>query len=271
MVIFDRLMTALRGEKSEPRLSHDPSRLREGDVFLVSYPRSGNTWVRNIIAHLRWGGDKIQSLKDLDHLVPDVHRGLPRRDKHSLVIKSHNPFAHRRYREEFGYNRVIYLARSPFEVVRSYHHYLLTVNPRRRVESLRTFVDQFTSGSIWPGSWQEHVLSWNGVMKDKESLLVKYEDLQEDPTYQINRISSFLGYNLSAEEASQISDQCSRENMVELEREGSLVQKDYEFIRRSAGQRQAKRNLTDEQYSDIAQKTKRALDTLGYSSNRFER
>jgi len=41
------------------------------DTFLVSYPRSGNTWTRFLIANLLFQDQEV-SFMNIDYLIPDV-------------------------------------------------------------------------------------------------------------------------------------------------------------------------------------------------------
>jgi estrone sulfotransferase len=157
------------------------------DVFLVSYPRSGNTWVRSIVAEIIYGrsGDRLSGIS---RLVPDIHvqdidrmqLGYPR------VIKSH--FA---YTEQ--YKRVIYIARDPRDVCLSYYQYVRQRNNYRH--SLDRFIEEVCNGDIFPGTWHHHVMSWvfSGNHSKKDFLLIRYEDLKKDTCRTIGTISTFLG------------------------------------------------------------------------------
>src|SRR5881227_2930975 len=76
------------------------------DVFLVSYPRSGNTWIRFLIGNLIYPNDPV-TFANLEQRIPSIYtypnhvlRRLPR------VLKSHEVFDPR-------YPRVIYIVRDP--------------------------------------------------------------------------------------------------------------------------------------------------------------
>ena len=45
--------------------------IRPDDVFIVSYPKSGNTWVRFILANLLAPGERI-TFRNIDNYVADV-------------------------------------------------------------------------------------------------------------------------------------------------------------------------------------------------------
>ena len=266
--LLKRLMTS--GDDADAGTREDDlvqtaSRLREGDVFLVSYPRSGNTWLRNIVAHILYDESRIRSLKDLDWLVPDIYHGLPPRDDTTLVVKSHDTFSNRLFKRKHPYDRIVYVARHPFDVACSYHHYLHTINPDEWSGPLDDFVEAFTKGAVWPGSWHEHALSWQVAQKHREMIVLRYEDLRRRSLPEIQRLGRFLGRDLDKEQAARVSQRCSRENMVALEKKGSLVRDDYAFIRRSDQKRSTKEDLTDAHRAVNEHRCGEAIRTLGYA------
>ena len=88
------------------------------DVFLVSFPKSGNTWTRFLIANLAHP-EQPASFANLYELVPDPE-GTPKRIFDRIprprIIKSHECFDPR-------YPRVIYIVRDPRDVALSQYHY----------------------------------------------------------------------------------------------------------------------------------------------------
>jgi Sulfotransferase domain len=92
--------------------------VRHDDTFLVSYPRSGNTWTRFLIANLLHPNKSV-SFANIEHLIPDCEAMSSRylkRLSSPRVIKSHEYFDHR-------YKKVVYIVRDPRDVVLSYHSF----------------------------------------------------------------------------------------------------------------------------------------------------
>ncbi|HRF96062.1 MAG TPA: hypothetical protein PLZ51_12745, partial [Aggregatilineales bacterium] len=87
-------------------------RLREDDVFLLSYPRSGNTWTRAICVGILYPPNTVHSLKDLDDYIPDLNTRFPDHDHYSSprVIKSHQPYHQREgLQNDKLYGKFIYI------------------------------------------------------------------------------------------------------------------------------------------------------------------
>ncbi|MFY9661106.1 MAG: sulfotransferase domain-containing protein, partial [Terriglobales bacterium] len=61
------------------------------DIFLVSFPKSGNTWTRFLLANLRFPGEPA-TWANIDRLIPDP-MGTTKRDFDRMprprIIKSH--------------------------------------------------------------------------------------------------------------------------------------------------------------------------------------
>src|SRR5215475_9391593 len=82
------------------------------DTFLVSYPRSGNTWTRFLIANLRYPNRQV-SFTTLDEFIPDAcsqTKASLKRSQRPRLIKTHEYFDPR-------YKKVIYIVRDPRDVV----------------------------------------------------------------------------------------------------------------------------------------------------------
>jgi hypothetical protein len=64
------------------------------DVFITSYPRSGNTWTRFLIGNLIYPDGSL-SFNNIEQRVPEIHAHSDRamrRLRRPRVLKSHEPF-----------------------------------------------------------------------------------------------------------------------------------------------------------------------------------
>src|SRR5580692_6727366 len=108
------------------------------DTFLVSFPRSGTTWISCIAAELMFGVSP-PSIQTVTCFVPDIHdlpvrSGVPRAG--SYLVKSHLPLSEQLPSSD--YRRVIYLIRDPRDALLSYHRYFTAKYGYQG--DLRTFV-----------------------------------------------------------------------------------------------------------------------------------
>jgi hypothetical protein len=189
------------------------------DVFLVSFPKSGNTWVRFLVGNLicpdrpvTFANIHISVPCPLDTSTRDFER-IPR----PRIIKSHECFNPR-------YPRVIYIVRDPRDVVVSEYHFHRKVRLIADDLPIETFVERFMAGETDPrggwahGSWRENVLTWlNAREGDPRFLMLRYEDMMADTCRELRKIARFLGLNSTAAQLTQAVDKSSVARMRKLE------------------------------------------------------
>src|SRR3954464_1689718 len=149
------------------------------DTFIVSYPRSGNTWTRFLIANLLHPEVEV-GFANIDSFVPDTaalsSRAL-KRTRRPRVLKSHEYFDHR-------YPKVIYIVRDPRDVALSYYDFDRKYRHISDDYPLERYIDEFVAGKLkssdW-GTWGENVGSWTSTRgKRADFLLLRYEDMLAD-------------------------------------------------------------------------------------------
>ncbi len=206
------------------------------DTFLLSYPKSGNTWSRFLVANLLHAGEEVD-FSNINGIIPDTE-GTTKRYLNSLprprVLKSHQYFDPR-------YRRIIFIVRDPRDVVLSEYYWDIkrrAVNEDCRIED---FVERFVHGPVnHPfGTWGENVASWFYTRSAHPGfLLLKYESLQADPRHEVGRIARFLNLASDPDRIDFAIRQSSADRMRELERkQGHLwastkdTRKDKPFVR----------------------------------------
>tara|TARA_B100001057_G_scaffold430534_1_gene457332 strand:+ start:228 stop:1064 length:837 start_codon:yes stop_codon:yes gene_type:complete len=198
-------------------------------IWLASYPKSGNTWVRAFLSSILYSEKgindfstlhKIQQFPKREHfesLIDDFQN--PKKinenwkiaqdkinlDKKIKLFKTHhvlckmNNFVFTDNSNSLG---VIYIVRDPRTVLLSIKHHF----GMRDLDEARNFI---TNENIWLGinksekyknksnkvptlisSWRVNYLSWKN--KIQNYLIVKYEDLLENPQNEFFKISKFI-------------------------------------------------------------------------------
>lgn len=204
------------------------------DTFVVSYPKSGNTWARFLIANLLHP-ETPADFSNIDEFVPDVESTAKRifdRASGPRIIKSH-------YCYTPEYKKLIYIVRDPRDVAVSQYHY----QRKRRVISdkypLDAFVDKFLAGETCSyGSWGTNVGSWLATHQhDPRFLLLRYEDMIQDTPRALAKMASFLNVPMDPERIACAIERSSADNMRRLEQKQSQAssltngRKDIPFIR----------------------------------------
>jgi len=238
-------------------------RLHPDDVFLVSYPRSGNTWMRTIVAYLLYPADILKTLKDLEVYVPDLHHNLPHHHQYSQprVLKTHEPYFNRQGLEvDSLYGKFIYVVRHPYKTLNSYYD-LESFSPPTFMP-IGEFVNRVLSNAYTYGGWSEHVQSWRYASKHAQALFLRYEDLQKSPIIHIQQIAQFLGKPVNEEQAEQVRWLSSQENMRELENRDPHLP-GYENIRQGE-ERKTKQTLDSTLKAQIYEACQKQMDAFGY-------
>lgn len=196
-------------------------------IWLASYPKSGNTWLRaflanylsnaqqalpindlpnhilgdNMVVHyLQYSGLKAEQLDrpTIARLRPAVHKWLAASRAEDVFVKTHNVVA-----KVDGVPLItpsatagaIYVVRNPFDVAISFsHHYQVTMD--RAVESLieaNYFLPaQGAQIEQYLGSWGRHVTSWTKAPGMTRHLM-RYEDMIAQPLKAFGELTRFLG------------------------------------------------------------------------------
>lgn len=187
--------------------------VKKDDIFLVSYPKSGNTWVRFLIANLLTDSDV--SFSNLGKFVPDIYWDK-RKDIDPLidinVFKTHSHF-----RSKYARNKIIYLIRDARDVAVSY--YFFYNKTKRKNISFDDFLHKFLYGGIDNyGNWSENIGSWTGALiRSDNFLLVRYEDMISDPKKQMHRIVDFIG--LTNVDDNKIKEAIRKSNFENLKKD----------------------------------------------------
>lgn len=198
------------------------------DIFIVGYPKSGNTWMQNLVAGILYCMD-MRFVPDslVQDLVPDVHatRFFNRHRTPTFFKTHHLP------RPE--YKRVIYLVRDGRDAIVSYYHFLCALQ-----EQPVQFLDLVTSGNtLFPSKWHEHVEAWLKNPYQADMMILKYEDLKREPLRELRRLCDFAGIARDDSFLTNVANQSSFEEMRLREKTLGLAAaspwpKDKSFVRR---------------------------------------
>ena len=228
-------------------------------IWLASYPKSGNTWIRSIISSILFTKngkvdnfkvldaiDQYPTRKYFDSLVTDYEnpiqiqenwipsQNLINLDKKIKFLKTHHIFC--KYGENAFTNNsntlgVIHIVRDPRNIVSSLQYHWSLKDDQEAMEKLFDIqtatglqVDKNKNYSfpVMISSWNNHYNAWKKIKKNY--LLIKYEDLIQDTKNQLIKIIEYLNkfsnFEISEEKINNILKTTSFENFVKLENEG---------------------------------------------------
>jgi hypothetical protein len=203
------------------------------DVYLLSYPKCGRTWVtlqmgRAISQHFGLEVPNLLKLSTFGEALPEVphirltHDDQPHRKRPHELSPS---------REKLAGKKVILLVRDPRDVIVSYYHHKSRREPlrdfwwfqRKREEThsrfqgtLAEFLEQDIGGF---DTLLRYYAIWEKARHAPGAfLLLRYEDMQTDPAGQLRRVLDFIGLSrITDAEVKEAVEYASFRNMQKIE------------------------------------------------------
>ena len=221
-------------------------------IWISSYPKSGNTWVRYFLANYFYNKEKndlgFNILNKIDKFPPQnllkeftkngeldqspynvskywslIQERMTKSNEDYIFTKNHNALVSiegRNLTQEKYSLAFIYIVRDPRDIALSYaRHYDLDLNA-----AIKALLDEknctFDVGRAeFLSSWGNHILSWQ--KKEFPVLVLRYEDLLSAPYIHIPRLLAFLGIKTNLSVASLV-ELTSFENLKRLEAKGGF-------------------------------------------------
>ncbi|XP_061479660.1 amine sulfotransferase-like isoform X2 [Rhineura floridana] len=192
--------------------------IRDSDVFLVTYPKSGTIWTQNILSLICHEGhrDGTENIDLLDR-VPWVEYNIRNMDYISRVsprlFASHLPYYLVPKGLRNGRTKVIYVSRNPKDVLVSYYHFAKFSTKVEEVEDFGIFMERFISGNVLASLWLDHIEGWYAHRDDFNILFLTYEEMKKDLRSTVLKICNFLGKRLTEKEVDTVVNKATFDKM----------------------------------------------------------
>ncbi|XP_060111880.1 sulfotransferase 2B1-like isoform X1 [Heteronotia binoei] len=200
------------------RYAHRSFQVRDSDVFNLTYPKSGTTWMQEILSLIYSNGEPTlsQSVPSWER-VPWIEQKtaaeyLENRPSPRLITSHLPPTV---FPESFfaSQAKAIYTVRDPRDVCVSLYYYAKMASFLEHKEDFGEFIETFAAGKILFGSWFDHVKGWLTYRNRTNFLLLTYDDLLQNLQDTILRICQFLGKDLDASAVDSVVANASFETM----------------------------------------------------------
>ena len=203
-------------------------KLEKSDWVLMSWGKSGRTWLRVMLSRVYQlkGGLNAHELLDFDNLKKQDSQ-LP------AVFFTHNNYlrdytGNRESKEHFRGKRIVLQVRDPRDVaVSQFFQWQFRMRPNKKF--INDYPPHGADISVWDFVLDKDagvpriVDYFNGwaraIPKLKDVLIVRYEDMREDPAAVLSSIMEFTGTAVSAEQVREAVEFAAYDNMKKMEQE----------------------------------------------------
>uniref|UniRef100_A0ABI7XJF2 Sulfotransferase n=1 Tax=Felis catus TaxID=9685 RepID=A0ABI7XJF2_FELCA len=191
--------------------------IRESDVFIITYPKSGTSWFQQLLSLIYFEEHRkgIGNLETVDRVpffeynfrkMDFVERPSPR------LFATHLPY----YLVPRGLKnkkaKIIYIYRNPKDVMCSYFHFSKNVT-LQVTSSFEEFMEQFLEGKVLGSLWFDHIKGWYEHKSLFNIQFLMYEEMKKDLRGSVLKVCKFLGKELSEEDLDAVVRQATFENM----------------------------------------------------------
>jgi Sulfotransferase domain len=204
------------------------------DVVIVSYPKSGSTWLRFVMAHLLCKTFSRQH-QEVDFLqmqlmVPEISLDAYQNGVNFQSLPSPRMMrSHALYNPRFP--RVVYMLRDPRDVLVSYYYHF------QKFHNFGGTLLDFMQSDVRKVEWDQHVNSWIFENPSLRNLcVIRYEDMLSDAFIEVQKIIRFASLDRTPAEIRRAIEKSGFDELRELEEKKGLgyvedQNKEIRFIR----------------------------------------
>ncbi|XP_028845713.1 sulfotransferase 6B1-like [Denticeps clupeoides] len=191
---------------------------RPDDVMLVAYPKCGFNWmvavIRKIISAATGQGREDSKPPLIEFFGPEQLQHFAQAPSPRFIGTHMHPdnipssFTKKK-------TKILVIFRNPKDTAVSYYHFSNKNPVLPSAESWDMFYKDFIAGEVAWGSYFDHVLAWEKKMDDPNVLIITYEELKQDLSKGVQRVSDFFGFNLGEDTVNSIADRSTFRAMKE--------------------------------------------------------
>ncbi|MGZ3458114.1 MAG: sulfotransferase domain-containing protein [Archangium sp.] len=189
---------------------------RPDDIFIITYPKAGTTWMQMMLYQLQTGGrGEFEHILQVAPWYEQLARDGQWKRLESLpsprLLKTHLLYEQLR---PAANARCVYVTRNARDTLISVYHHA-SMNSRFNIDFDRIF-EQSLRGRPEQPSWSEHLASWWPHRHDPNVLWLRYEDMVQDLEGTLQKLATFCGLPLREEDKGEILRKCGIDYMRQM-------------------------------------------------------
>lgn len=183
-------------------------RARADDIVLVAYPKCGFNWMvgvlRQIITEVSGVTSESWAPPLIEFFGPDIIKNIENAPSPRFLGTHMHPdnIPQSFYQSN---TKMLVIFRNPKDTAVSYFHFCNNNPVLPTLSSWDSFFTDFMSGDVGWGSYFQHALAWDKKMDDPNVMVVTYEDLKQNLSEGVRKISAFFGFSLTDAQLDKIS------------------------------------------------------------------
>lgn len=203
---------------------------RPTDVFLMSTPKSGTTWLKALIFAIV-KRSCYTNFADHPLLTTNPHDCVPflETDVENIpsprLLATHSPYVSLPKSVLSSDCKIVYVCRNPKDVLISFWYFMANLRPNELPPiSLEEGFELFCKGISDFGPIWDHVLGyWKASLEyPQRFFFITYEEMKRDASVKVKKLAEFLGQPFSTEEETkgvveEIIELCSFDKLRNLE------------------------------------------------------
>ncbi|XP_035693064.1 bile salt sulfotransferase-like isoform X1 [Branchiostoma floridae] len=193
--------------------------IRDDDVVIVSYPKSGTNWMFEVVHKILGGKKENSSTKGpefwiIGHKQPCYIQLRETPSPRLMYTHLQHQMAPPGLAAPINKVKAIVVLRNPKDICVSFYYFSQKSGHLKTPDSWEQHNKEFFDGKMpYSGDYFDHVLGWWQMRDDPHFLFVKYEDMKKDFRSSVKTIAAFLEKELTDEHLALILNSCSLESM----------------------------------------------------------